>query len=417
MKLLLSLFALQWIKSICCSNISPQLIIDPFLNESSLNQSIILEGSKLSVFSGAAPLPIKEGLDGELVTFSPFDGCRALQESNSTIRDESGVKFKSMSANKKVIVLIHRGNCSFEDKFRNAQKIANVAGALIINNSDSMQNKIELTAEDFRIPGMMISDLDGEKIVSLMKATNSSTSQGQKQIWTKVTMLVKTESAAFLTVMQFTLIIVIVLLAVSFIASILMHMKIYRQQRRIARRGSAARNRLLHGHSFGDILPKSELEKIAIFPYSSSTKMINETCPICLDEFKIDDQIRKLKCEHVFHAICIDPWLLEKSAKCPMCKYDLLEKKRSETTELFTLPPMWHYSGHSVMDAIILEEHSSARLQSGEDIETGGHQNELRRIHSESSIPSRASSSEAFNSSSDVNSEAARMFLSNLTRK
>jgi hypothetical protein len=42
-------------------------------------------------------------------------------------------------------------------------------------------------------------------------------------------------------------------------------------------------------------------------------------CPICLDEFQNNDDIRLLICSHKFHKKCIDLWF-NKQLNCPMCK-------------------------------------------------------------------------------------------------
>ncbi|KDQ21689.1 hypothetical protein BOTBODRAFT_26119 [Botryobasidium botryosum FD-172 SS1] len=49
-----------------------------------------------------------------------------------------------------------------------------------------------------------------------------------------------------------------------------------------------------------------------------------ETCPICIVDFEVDDEIRVLPCDghHRFHKDCVDPWLLELSASCPICRKD-----------------------------------------------------------------------------------------------
>ena len=48
-----------------------------------------------------------------------------------------------------------------------------------------------------------------------------------------------------------------------------------------------------------------------------------ETCPICTVDFKDGDDVRVLPCEgkHVFHQTCVDPWLLELSSSCPICRH------------------------------------------------------------------------------------------------
>jgi len=48
-----------------------------------------------------------------------------------------------------------------------------------------------------------------------------------------------------------------------------------------------------------------------------------ETCPICIVDFDDGDDVRVLPCEgkHVFHQACVDPWLLELSSSCPICRH------------------------------------------------------------------------------------------------
>lgn len=47
-----------------------------------------------------------------------------------------------------------------------------------------------------------------------------------------------------------------------------------------------------------------------------------ETCPICMVDFENGDDLRVLPCEgrHQFHQECVDPWLLELSSSCPICR-------------------------------------------------------------------------------------------------
>jgi hypothetical protein len=48
-----------------------------------------------------------------------------------------------------------------------------------------------------------------------------------------------------------------------------------------------------------------------------------ETCPICIVDFEEGDDLRLLPCEgkHRFHQECVDPWLLELSSSCPICRH------------------------------------------------------------------------------------------------
>lgn len=51
-----------------------------------------------------------------------------------------------------------------------------------------------------------------------------------------------------------------------------------------------------------------------------------ETCPICIVDFEEGDDLRLLPCEgkHRFHQQCVDPWLLELSSSCPICRHGML---------------------------------------------------------------------------------------------
>jgi len=47
------------------------------------------------------------------------------------------------------------------------------------------------------------------------------------------------------------------------------------------------------------------------------------TCCICTEDFERGQDVRVLPCNHSFHPACIDPWLLNVSGTCPLCRVDL----------------------------------------------------------------------------------------------
>lgn len=49
-------------------------------------------------------------------------------------------------------------------------------------------------------------------------------------------------------------------------------------------------------------------------------------CSICTEDFAFGEQVRILPCQHTYHPSCIDPWLLNLSSTCPMCRVDLDER-------------------------------------------------------------------------------------------
>lgn len=59
----------------------------------------------------------------------------------------------------------------------------------------------------------------------------------------------------------------------------------------------------------------------------------NFSCPICTDDFIKGQDLRVLPCNHQFHPECIDPWLVNVSGTCPLCRIDLNPPKPEENIE------------------------------------------------------------------------------------
>ncbi|CAB4422291.1 unnamed protein product [Rhizophagus irregularis] len=80
--------------------------------------------------------------------------------------------------------------------------------------------------------------------------------------------------------------------------------------------------------SIAHIKDSSRSRSISTTSNPSATLTNNEvqdgqlTCPICIDDFESGEELRLLPCQHRYHTLCIDPWLLDISPLCPMCKTD-----------------------------------------------------------------------------------------------
>mmetsp|Transcript_31078 Transcript_31078/g.84278 ORF Transcript_31078/g.84278 Transcript_31078/m.84278 type:complete len:386 (-) Transcript_31078:287-1444(-) len=51
----------------------------------------------------------------------------------------------------------------------------------------------------------------------------------------------------------------------------------------------------------------------------AGSPLSQQTCMICLTDFAIADECRRLPCRHVFHSSCVDEWL-RRCTDCPICK-------------------------------------------------------------------------------------------------
>lgn len=47
-------------------------------------------------------------------------------------------------------------------------------------------------------------------------------------------------------------------------------------------------------------------------------------CSVCLSDFEDGEKIRQLKCKHRFHKDCVDKWLQQYWATCPLCRTRVL---------------------------------------------------------------------------------------------
>ena len=83
----------------------------------------------------------------------------------------------------------------------------------------------------------------------------------------------------------------------------------HRESIRIIRRNNRSRQRI-NVNSLNTLLLCDELP--------------DDSCSICLEDFKTGDNIKKLNCTHIFHKECLEPWLNDNNRNCPMCRTDIL---------------------------------------------------------------------------------------------
>lgn len=65
------------------------------------------------------------------------------------------------------------------------------------------------------------------------------------------------------------------------------------------------------------VISRENLNKITVEEATGEEK---ENCTICFEKYLKKDKCRVLKCKHMFHKDCVDPWLLNSSATCPICR-------------------------------------------------------------------------------------------------
>lgn len=56
-------------------------------------------------------------------------------------------------------------------------------------------------------------------------------------------------------------------------------------------------------------------------------------CSVCLSSLEDGSEVRLLPCMHHFHRSCVDPWLLQQKAECPVCRM-ALRQAQTQTEDL-----------------------------------------------------------------------------------
>ncbi|KAG2215002.1 hypothetical protein INT46_010813 [Mucor plumbeus] len=222
----------------------------------------------------------------------------------------------------------------------------------------------------------------GLELISLLQYTSyqsiNTTFDNSSTFQPAINLVMHPAVGGFPSAWEFTLIIVVALLAISFLASVGMHWhlwRIRRRQRALFESGiletaniqqvqkrtiDPASLSLFPTRIIGDE-PNFELSRVesnrstkalenaellsssiaisittptATAATTNTNDEFDDACVICLDEFALGDQVRKLPCGHEYHCECIDPWLTIKSASCPLCKHDCsLDIPKSEVDE------------------------------------------------------------------------------------
>ncbi|XP_052794903.1 E3 ubiquitin-protein ligase RNF115-like [Mya arenaria] len=70
-------------------------------------------------------------------------------------------------------------------------------------------------------------------------------------------------------------------------------------------------------------------------------------CSVCMDDFKLDEEVRKLPCDHHYHNDCIVTWL-KMHGTCPVCRKDL---NGEDTSMKDTITPILDEGSESNSDS------------------------------------------------------------------
>ena len=395
-------------------------------------KTTILRPPNVTEFSGSAIESYIGGTSGELLPFFPLDGCSDLQESLPfTQRDEKTGKLEFSNVNERFdgsIVLIARGGCSFNEKFRNAKNVKGVIGVLIFNGPEDVlppSGEIQLSNTEDDLPGYLISNSLGLELYNKMmkyrsnSTTDTSTSalsiksrdEAKNIPFIEITMTPVSSDGTNKanSMIQMALIAIIIILALSFGASIIVHMRAPQNTNRSGHNNDDNREHLSaidveflqklplktfkgrrkssnsneNSTEMGKTINTSNVmtsfsgiksptvndEKSLSSPKANEWfEMIhhdwpmNDSCPICLDEFNQNEVLNELPCGHCYHIACIQPWLQYRSPSCPLCKLDVREEFKPVNPKIQESEEVTRSKLRSVWNKLLLK---TARNENG----------------------------------------------------
>ncbi|KAI8891072.1 hypothetical protein K501DRAFT_146543, partial [Backusella circina FSU 941] len=283
----------------------------------------------------------------------------------------------------KIALIKKEGNCTLTTKILNAQKEGAI-GVIIYNNQDitDVHDKADGVLPDsgIEIPAYYVDHTVGDELIFQLKKmagvpTAKIATFDNSNLTTRISVRVALMPADDVkpTAWELTLLVVLVILGTSIVFSVITHIYLMKRNQRlhqsVERNRGQGNARLYTGKSVIsyarlyqfptrtiDSLPsekeqkvienviseqqQSRLKKTSLFKKKSVTttlnmeQPVNHMCVVCLEAFKIGDQVRKLPCNHEYHCLCIDPWLTSKSSECPLCKFDCSDPKtKSEVVD------------------------------------------------------------------------------------
>ena len=97
-------------------------------------------------------------------------------------------------------------------------------------------------------------------------------------------------------------------------------------------------HQIISNHQVIDAIKKSKkqtsnyLKNYHLIKLDQGDILMQNECPICLDNLKIDDEVYLLPCCHYFHSECLKDWVFRENV-CPTCR-DKIGKHTSEQLDL-----------------------------------------------------------------------------------
>ncbi|KAK6288195.1 hypothetical protein POUND7_014374 [Theobroma cacao] len=229
------------------------------------------------------------GVCGALEVADPLDACTPLRNEFSSNRTDP-VK----------LALIIRGDCSFEEKIRNAQRGGFSAAIVYDDRNGGNLIYMMMNPKGIEVQAVFVSKSAGEFLKDHAKGEMGECciyAQQNGRAWTVF-------AICFLS-----LVVIAVFLVIAFIAP-----------------RSLSNWRGRNSVRSVDTKMVEALPRVTFSSARLSQCCTGETCAICLEDYEDGEILKVLPCQHDFHSSCVESWLTKWGTFCPVCKLDMATK-------------------------------------------------------------------------------------------
>ena len=257
--------------------------------------------------------PILLQLDSRLsaILFDAKDAC-----SNDFYLPSSTANFQYY------VPLVNAWNCNLNSKMALITNLSAIVPIVLFYNfTDSFVSSFIAAQSSFDY--YLISQTDAKDLILQSSILQNTTN------FLSIDFSMLPEPISSYTILQFVIMASVILLAFSFLLSVVIHCNLVRLRSRNEVVGIQLEN-------VKKVLPKDTIKNFKSVVYSKSvckSTIIDidaqslksfETnhqvsCSICLDDFEDGLMVLELPCKHIFHSNCVEEWLSTQSTKCPIC--------------------------------------------------------------------------------------------------
>ena len=260
-----------------------------------------------------------KSVEGSLVLPASVSSCERKEELQSSQYPSSDI-----------LVLVRRGNCSFDEKVLSVKHLRNIIGVIIYNDREQ-KGLSNIYVNETSLPVIFTSLDIGENLTEILSrgdrvnvsvSVQSVCSQQQLQDESER----EREMAHFhcvkagqegLMVNQWEVLCIAVAFFILAVVSVTSFIFYYLKRLNRA-------EKLEQFERKKKTLARKAVAQLELGRMEEGEEGEEGQCSVCLEPVSAGQETRRLPCSHTYHRSCVDRWLLQKR-KCPLCKLDILQ--------------------------------------------------------------------------------------------